>query len=47
MPMTSEKRKAFEKARSETRRALGLCKTCSAKARPGKTRCQPCATAKR
>ena len=47
MPMTPEKRKAFEKARADARRALGLCKTCAAKARPRKTRCQPCATLKR
>ena len=47
MPYAKGTSKPKEKARSETRRALGLCKTCSAKARPGKTRCQPCATAKR
>ena len=43
MPFSPEKKKAYEKARREA----GLCKTCSAKARPGKTRCQPCATLKR
>ena len=47
MAMTPAKRKAFELARSRKRRALGLCKTCSNPARPGKTRCQKCATAQR
>ena len=45
--MTPEKRKAFEKSRSETRRALGLCKTCSAKARPGKPGASPAQPLKR
>ena len=47
MPYAKGTRSEQEKARSDKRRALGLCKTCSDKARPGKTRCQPCATAKR
>ena len=36
-------RKAFEKARSRKRRALGLCKTCGSQSRPSKTRCHSCA----
>ena len=47
MPYAKATRREQEKARSEKRRALGLCKACSDPARPGKTRCQPCATKQR
>ena len=40
-------RRAFEKARSEKRRAAGLCKTCANEAQPGRTRCQDCADKRR
>ena len=47
MPYAKATRKEAEKARSQRRQAMGLCKACNAKARPGKTRCQDCATLKR
>ena len=47
MPYAKAARRAQEKARSDRRRALGLCKSCRFPARPGKTRCQPCATKQR
>ena len=44
MPYAKGTEREKEQARSERRRALGLCKTCPDKAREGKTRCQKCAT---
>ena len=47
MPYAKATRREQEKTRAAKRRASGLCANCNAKARPGKTRCQTCATKKR
>ena len=40
-------RTKFERERAKKRRSLGLCANCNQLARPGKTRCQDCATKQR
>lgn len=38
----AEDRRAFERARAEKRRALGLCRSCNQQKIPGESRCQEC-----
>lgn len=45
MPYAPRHKREKERERAETRRSLGLCANCPSPARPGKTRCQPCADA--
>ena len=47
MPYAKAHRKAKKQEQSDTRRAAGLCKSCSKPAREGKTRCQDCADKRR